>query len=293
MPAPSTSPTRSALLYLLAPLPALVLGVLVMRRSDVSAAAWGQNIAACAIGLLLCLALARARRGQRSGTGLYVLGGVALGCIAATLLSPGLDDVHRWVRLGPVRLHVAAIVLPLMVYVLAGFEHAGRWIAPAVLALAAALVLFAQPDAAQATAFAAAAVIVLLPRPLRLVPVIALAAATWLRRDPLVEVAHVEGIVGLAGQLGTGWMIAALASLLLLPAPFLAATGEVDVRLPRALGAYIAVTLLAAWAGAFPVPVLGQGASPILGYLVAAGLVLRSRNRAATNGSGVRRGQES
>jgi hypothetical protein len=186
------------------------------------------------------------------------------------------------VKLGPVRLHVAAILLPLILYVLAGFERARSWIASAILALAAALVLFAQPDAAQATAFAAAATIILLPRPLRLIPVIALAAATWLRRDPLVEVPHVEGIVGLAAQLGTGWMIVAISTLLLLPAPFLAARGGVDARVSRALGAYLGVTLLAAGAGAFPVPVLGQGASPILGYFVAAGLVLRSRNRAAT-----------
>lgn len=56
-----TSPRRAALLFLLAPVPALLLGVLVMRASGVPAALWGQNAAAWAAGALLCLAVGRTR----------------------------------------------------------------------------------------------------------------------------------------------------------------------------------------------------------------------------------------
>jgi hypothetical protein len=85
----------------------------------------------------------------------------------------------------------------------------------------------------------------------------------------------VEGIVGLAAALGTGWGIAAVASLLLLPIPFIAARGRGDGRLGLAFGTYVAVTILAAGVGHFPVPVLGQGASPIIGYFAAIGLLWR------------------
>ncbi|HEX7239993.1 MAG TPA: hypothetical protein VF263_06980, partial [Longimicrobiaceae bacterium] len=168
-----------------------------------------------------------------------------------------------------------------------GLERAGKRGASAVLATIVALVLFAQPDAAQATAFAAAAAVLLLPRTgearlaIRLVPLLALAGASWLRSDPLLEVPHVEGIVGLAAELGTGWGAAALASLLLLPVPFFTARRDADDRLPLALGAYLSVTLLAAAVGSFPVPVLGYGASPVLGYLAAVGLLQRRRGGSA------------
>jgi hypothetical protein len=72
---------------------------------------------------------------------------------------------------------------------------------------------------------------------------------------------------------GTGWGVAAVASLLLLPLPFLKPRGTGDGRLGLALGVYVLVTILALVAGRFPVPVLGQGASPIIGYLVAIGLL--------------------
>ena len=95
------------------------------------------------------------------------------------------------------------------------------------------------------------------------------------RTDPPAPVPHVEGIVGLAMELGTGWGAAAGASLLLLPLPFFAARAQGDGRAGLAIGTYVAVTILAPALGNFPVPVLGHGASPIIGYFVALGLLRR------------------
>jgi hypothetical protein len=274
---------RSLILDLLFPLPALAVGILVMRASGVPAAAWAQNLVACVIGILLCFTLARARSSHRGDAGLPLAGVLALGFLAATWLDPGLQGVHRWLRLGPVRLHAGALVLPVVLATLAGLERAGRRRASTLLSIATALVLVLQPDAAQATAFVAGCVVLLLPRRpvngrawLRLVPLLALGGLSWLRGDPLAPVPHVEGIVGLAAELGTGWGVAAVASLLLLPVPFFAARGPGDGRVGLALGAYVAVTILAAALGHFPVPVLGQGASPIIGYFAALGLLRRS-----------------
>ncbi len=283
---------RSLMRHLLFPLPALAVGILVMRASGVSATAWGQNLAACVIGILLCFALARPRSSPRSESGLAVAGMLALGFLAATWLDPGMEGVHRWLRLGPVRLHASALVLPFVLATVAGLERAGQGRASRLLAVATAFVLVLQPDAAQATAFVAGAIVLLLPRRtagagawIRLVPLLAFGGLSWLREDPLAPVPHVEGIVGLAAGLGIGWGVAAVASLLLLPIPFLAAREPDDGRVGLALGTYVAVTIQAAALGDFPVPVLGQGASPIIGWFAALGLARRAQRSAPGAGA--------
>ena len=277
-----TSPRRATLLFLLAPAPALLVGVLVMRASGVPAALWGQNAAAWAAGALLCLGLLRTRTSPSRETWAHVAVVLAAAALAATLFAPGVQGVHRWVKLGPVRLHAAAVLLPLLLAALPALARARRWWASTGVAAGVALVLALQPDAAQATAFAAGAVVLLLPgaggHPARLaglLPLPLLAGLAWLRRDPLAPVPHVEEIVELAAGLGVGWGVAAVAALALLPAPFLLAGRGAGGRVGLALGAYLAVTCLAPFAGSFPVPVMGYGVSPILGYLLGAGALLR------------------
>ena len=272
----------------MAPLPAVAVGVEVMRAAGVPAAVWGQNVGALVLGVVVCFVLARGRLPGATEGKLYAAGGLALAFVAATLLDSGVEGVHRWVKLGPVRLHAGAVVLPILLVVIADLERAGKWGASTLLAMGAAVVAFVQPDAAQCTAFAAGAIVVVLASERhrwRAVPLAALAGASWLRADPLLEVPHVEGIVGLAAGLGAGWAVAAVASLLLLPAPFLAPRTSIA---SLALGAYVATTIVAAALGSFPFPVLGYGAAPIIGYLAACGLLLRSAARpgnAATTAS--------
>ncbi|HYR10562.1 MAG TPA: hypothetical protein VEQ60_22490 [Longimicrobium sp.] len=273
--------------YLLAPVPALVVGVLTMRMSDVPAALWGQNLAAWAVGTLLCLGLWRTRSSPGRGRWFDLAAVLTLAALAATLLAPGVDGVHRWVPLGPVRLHAAAVVLPLLLVAMQGLAQARGWWISTGVAVGAATVLLLQPDAAQATAFAAGCLVLLLPLagrdPLRLICLLSLpllAGLTWLRRDPLAPVSYVEGIVGLAAGLGAGWTVAAAVSLLVLPLPFFLAGRGAVKHAALALGTYVAITLLAAFlTGNFPVPVVGYGVSPILGYLAGLGVLMRAAPR--------------
>lgn len=268
--------------YLLGPVPALVVGALTMRMSDVPAGVWGQNVAAWVVGTLLCLALWRTRSSPGRGRWVDLAAVLTLAALAATLLAPGVEGVHRWVPLGPVRLHAAAVLLPLLLVAMHGLSQARGWWLSAGVAVGVALILLVQPDAAQATAFAAGCLVLLLPAagrdPLRLACVLALpvlAGLSWLRRDPLAPVPHVEGIVGLAAGLGAGWAVAAVVALMLLPLPFFHAARGAGKHAGLALGAYVAITVLAPVVGSFPVPIMGYGVSPIIGYLVGLGFLVR------------------
>ncbi len=277
------NPRAARLPYLLAPVPALVVGVLTMRMSDVPAALWGQNLAAWAVGTLLCLGLWRTRSSPGRWRWFDFAAVLTLAALAATLLAPGVEGVHRWVPLGPVRLHAAAVLLPLLLVAFQGLSQArGWWIATGV-AVGVAFVLLLQPDAAQATAFVAGCLVLLLPLagrdPLRLACILllpVLAGLAWLRRDPLAPVPHVEGIVGLAAGLGAGWAVAAVFSLLVLPLPFFRAARGAERHVGLALGTYVTITLLAPFLGNFPVPVMGYGVSPIIGYLAGLGILMRA-----------------
>lgn len=282
---------HSPLLYLLAPVPPLVLGLLVMRRADVPAALWGQNVAAWAVGTLVVLGLWRTRGSPPRDGWAGVIAGLALGTLAATLFAPGMEGVHRWVPLGPVRLHASALLLPLLLLAMDRLARVRGWWVAALVASGATWVLVLQPDAAQATAFAAASSILLLPgagrRPLRLICILGLAVlagVAWLRRDPLAPVPYVEDIVGLAAGLGTGWAVAAVISLMLLPMPFFLAGRGTARGIGVALSAYVAITLAAPFVGDFPVPVMGYGMSPILGYLAGMGIFLRAAARSQEQG---------
>ncbi|MEP7381968.1 MAG: hypothetical protein ABI910_09795 [Gemmatimonadota bacterium] len=143
---------------------------------------------------------------------------------------------------------------------------------PSLLAALLALCTLAlQPDAAQAAAFAVGwSVHLAMARGRSTAGLIALAlllaSITVFRTDPLQPVPYVEGIVGLAGRQGGTW---AAASLIALTLPSIVLTRAPDRRSGAVLAAYVSGTILAGWLGNFPVPFLGYGVSPILGYYLA------------------------
>ncbi len=259
-------------MLLLAPLPALAIGLLVMWRAGVTPLLLQLNLAAAVAGATAMLVAVRRGSTASQMKPAAVRRGIAVGLVllAASLLIPGPEGIRRWLPLGPLQIHVAAVVLPPVLVLLGA---AGRRVS-IVAALVTASVLLLQPDAAQAAAFALGWSTLVARAPGRvpvvaIVCVLAVGVLTLLRADTLQPVPHVEGIVGLAAGQGTPWLVAGLAALALLPAAFLSSGSR---PAGAALAAYMACTLVAAWLGHYPVPVMGYGVSPILGYYLGAWL---------------------
>lgn len=274
-------PTLGALL---APIAALAVGVGVMRTGGVPSAIWMLNIAAATVGILLAVAALAKVGTVGDGRGVAVQIGLVVPVVllGATLVVPGMEGVHRWLPLGPVRVHAGALVLPPLLV----FLWKAPWPASTAAALLTLVVLLLQPDAAQAASFCAAwTVVVGVRREAKWAPVVItsllLGAACLFRPDPLEPVPHVEGIVGMAAAQGSARAVAALVSLALLPA---ALAWFLARPVGLVLAVYVTGTLVAAWLGNYPVPVLGYGVSPILGYcgaVAAASLVARPASRQA------------
>jgi hypothetical protein len=143
------------------------------------------------------------------------------------------------------------------------------------------ITLCLQPDASQATAFAAAMLVALGGTP-RLgsvgvatgLCVGTMAALSWFRPDPLAPVPEVEGVLLLAQ--GISPLLAGFCGLFLLVAeiaPLMACrkANPSARKAARALSAYFLVCGAMPFVGAFPVPLVGVGVSPIVGYWLGVG----------------------
>jgi cell division protein FtsW (lipid II flippase) len=269
------------LLFAALSLAAVAIGCWVAAANGAPASEWMRNLAAWAVGGLLAAALAR-WSGPKAWLGFLV---AALLGLALTLLAGGLEGVHRWVQLGPLRINVAEVLLPAALVAAArlGIGRLGSgWL---VLALGAAILalLVAQPDASQTSAFGGALILLIAGAPLSRgwrsvgLAVVALAAVgSWLRHDPLAPVPVVEGIMGLAWTLSPfaaalAW--AALGGAMLAPLAVGRGAGEGLRAAAVALAAYGVLSALAPLAGAFPVPLVGMGMSPVLGLWLGVGLL--------------------
>jgi cell division protein FtsW (lipid II flippase) len=212
------------------------------------------------------------------------------GCIMvifATFASDGLDGVHRWLSIGGFKLHASAIFAPVIIACVATIPS--LHVAGAT-AVTTAILLALQPDAAQACSFAASCGLLLVSdrrfgrRAMigGLIALITCSIVSLVRADPLNPVEHVEGIYKVVAARGPGWASLATVTLVLLPMPFfLIWARHHRPPLALALATYVALVTIAPTLGTFPVPIMGYGVSPILGYYIALALSARLITSAA------------
>lgn len=199
----------------------------------------------------------------------------ALALFLPLLIGPEVGGVRRWLPAGPVSLHSGALLLPLITVLAARGERLG----PAVMALAGAA-LALQPDAAALAALAAAsAVLAWLHRKAAFAIVAAASAA-------LAVMTFADGT--LEPQLFTESVLKQVADRSLLQAVALAILLFVvplwhlviDPQVQRSEGYALAALLVAfgamAMIASFPYPLIGYGASPILGFGLALGATARA-----------------
>ena len=213
----------------------------------------------------------------------------AIVMVALPLCFSGLYGVHRWLVIGGVRLHPTSFGIPLFlgVFRIAEREAGSRLIW--LLAFTLGALLIAQPDAAEATGFTLAALAFIVKRGRTVTEWLGamfgsfFLIGAWLRADPLGAVPHVEGIVGLAAALNPILAFPAIASLALVVLPFVIVSKYCrdpdSCATALALGVYFVGILLATVSGRFPVPLIGYGASGIIGYFIALAWLLPKGSR--------------
>lgn len=264
--------------------PAITGSVLLMQYAGVGRQPILQQLAVFGAG---CVALAFAPRYRRAPGGDARLCVMPLALVVVLVLPVLLgagDGPQRWMHAAGVRLYLAPVVLPVLLLLLARSAANSRRHAAcaAGAAILAGLALLLQPDAAQLGALACAAAPILctsrLSRTTGTLVLAALAggvAIAWQHPDPLTPVAHVEGVFALARQVGPLALAAALAAalapvvMLLWLAWRARSTGVLGVAV------YYGVLLAHAPLSVTPVPLLGFGAGPIVGYCLMAVVATR------------------
>ena len=232
-------------------------------------------LAVNAFSLVLGVAWTRFGRAPAAETSRRVLALLLLVLFALPLLTgPRLDGIARWIPAGPATLHAGMLALPALALLVAGDRAYGSQ-----LLLAAVLVSLLQPDAASALALSCAAAGILLARRNWTLGLVALAGlvaslAAALRGD-LPPQPFVEHVIGEAARLSVPVAVALFTAL---AASFFLILWRSPVD--RAERFALAGTLLGFGAVAmvanYPTPLIGYGASAILGYALALGLRRRS-----------------
>jgi cell division protein FtsW (lipid II flippase) len=240
-------------------------GALVMFLGGAPRSRWVTQLVFGATGIALrYVVLATPARWTSTFTVPALLGGVVL--VTATLFARGIQDVHRWLTLGPFMLNVSALLCPIVLVTC--WRHGSlRVTVPLLLGLQ--LVHVAQPDAGQALALGAGAVTLLATQRqwVSIALHLGLIALAWTRPDPLGAVAFVEDMGRQAMVLGSWALVLTVISVVVsVLAPALVARRVASVW-PGALtlGAYLLGAVVAWLTRNAPAPLLGASASPILG----------------------------
>lgn len=181
---------------------------------------------------------------------------------APLAIGPETEGISRWIALGPVRLHSGMLAVPVLLALL--FHVGERTRIVIISASAAALAM--QPDRASALALAGGVAAIAIAdggRASRVATGVSLAAliATMANPDPLAPVPFVEHV------LQDAWRANAWAGILL--TVVLSAALILPVLADRAfapVAAAMAGFAIASLLGPYPTPLIGAGASAILGF---------------------------
>lgn len=204
--------------------------------------------------------------------------GLAAAALAGLFLPPLLhhevDGVSRWLPAWPFLLHSGALLLPLLTVIAAREPRAAPWL----LALAM-VALSLQPDAGTLIALAAASAALAWSQRSKAMTLIAgasltLALVTW-QAGALAPQEFTEGVLAQVWQSSPPFAAGLAGLMFIVPWLLVAGAGQLMRAERAALSALLTGLGIAALIGPFPFPLIGYGASPILGF----GLALSALGR--------------
>ena len=231
------------------------------------------NGAAMAIGILLAVAVKLSVRITDNLVNAIAVVG-SLGLIGTATFGYAVEDAKRWVLMGPFFIQTSFILLPLIALSFARIQN--LWTSLAVFVAGFAMAL--QPDRAMAAMLFSAVAIVCWMRPSKLTFSASIFcglgfSVTLLLPDRLAAVAFVDHILWTAFDIniiiGLSLWIASIA--LVCPILFVPRNERTVIHYTFA-GCWFALIAASAM-GAYPTPIVGYGASAIVGYFLSLILV--------------------
>lgn len=208
----------------------------------------------------------------------WLTGSVLLVAAAVHFFGVDIDGARRWLRAGPIMLQPAVLLGSLLLLALA---RANAGALAAMLAGVAIFIVGAGNDGGSSLAYALGMTGLLIGDPAKRkihLPLWLLACGMaiwgWTRPDTLPAVAYVEEVISRAATQSAMAGIAASLALALLPLVFVLAARKRATRgMGLALAGFWTGLAIAGIVGNFPVPVIGYGASAVIGWILASGLV--------------------
>lgn len=253
-------------------------GILFMALADAPVSYIAVNMGAV---ILVGFAMVLVPEGEPSDSVLLTGATICLMLLMASFAGPQIDNVHRWIALGPIQLHVGQLALPLLMVILSRLDK--RLVFG--IAVAAAILIVLQPDSASAFAMLISSLFLFAYARDRwsLATLIATGVAfgvTAVTPDSLPPVRFVEHVVRDSASIHALLPVALVLSILFAAlAPFAVPRNRrrnSDVVWSGCLIGFF----LASLGGNYPTPLLGYGTSAILGFGLALLLILVSGNRA-------------
>ena len=256
-------------------IPAITIGAIAMYHNEIPTLIWAQNIFILVMaGFISSFAVSSKFNMKRNSfSTISIL--ISLLLIILTFISPGIDGVHRWLSIGIIKFNVSMIVLPILIIELWKLSRIKGLSFTIIITIVVSTLLSIQPDASQLTGFAIPMMFMLCSKTdkkvLRLLifgMLSILIVLSWVFLDSLPPVTYVEGILSLLANMGLIWLILGVLSLIILPVPFILFPPK-NLKLPSiCVGLYFIIILISTFFGNFPVPLMGYGISPIIGYFI-------------------------
>lgn len=263
--------TRYYLWAVLAVLLPCLLGMTAMIAQNVSLNIWLQNILAI---ILFSLAAGFILRFKINWN--YKL--LLLLCdllMILPFLQKGIDGVHRWISFGGFSVNISMILLPVVTVSIYHLIQKKQLMLSIISVALIALILSAQPDASQLTGFSMAMILCFINcKLLKSIKIIGsgilllMTVWSWIHIDSLEPVSYTEGILVILSNISPFLYIVGLAALFLIPVPFIIFTTKYQKVLAICIALYYWGIILSALIGNFPVPMMGYGISPIIGYFI-------------------------
>lgn len=264
--------------------PSIFIGAIAMIRYGVTPIVWGQNTIIWFLGTILgCVFIMVSQKKYLNNDRVnLILIIMIIVLLILSFWSSDLEGVHRWLSFGPINIYTASVFLPLLIVCLwrLAVKHHELYVLGLIIIVL--VILLFHPDAGQVTALSCATAIIIWKkadhRALKfssLALLIAISVTSWIFLDELAAVPYVENIIFLVGDMGIGWFILGIVSLLLLLVPFFFLGKATLVFL--SLGVYFLITMVVTFFGNFPMPIMGYGISPIIGYIIAITTVIKMK----------------